>query len=234
MVVPADPERERSVARFAHDICNPLTLAAGYVSLLAEEISETDIQPPSRKRDWIHYLYLIESGVYRGAEIARSWLDESHGASAAPKRPLCIAEMVREVVQTAELWARNKGVRLQAFISSEPVRVVGSRLQLQRAVENAVINAIEAMHGESGRVNVRVTCQEEWAVVEVEDNGCGMSPDIQSRVCEPFFTHGKLEGTGLGMCNIRHIIFEHGGWLGLSSREGVGTTLALVLPRAEA
>jgi len=62
------------------------------------------------------------------------------------------------------------------------------------------------------------------------DTGHGIPPEVQGRIFEPFFTHGKARGIGLGMSITKKIIEEHGGTIGLVSGPGQGTTFTVELP----
>lgn len=67
--------------------------------------------------------------------------------------------------------------------------------------------------------------------VSIQDNGKGMSEEVQRHIFEPFFTTKKTAGTGLGMFITYGIIKRLGGEIGINSREGVGTTVTVYLPQ---
>ena len=64
----------------------------------------------------------------------------------------------------------------------------------------------------------------------VKDNGKGIPRKILKRIFEPFFSHGKRKGTGLGMATVKKIVEEHGGTVEVASEEGEGTVATIVLP----
>jgi len=64
----------------------------------------------------------------------------------------------------------------------------------------------------------------------VRDSGSGMSEEVRRRVFEPFLTHGKAHGTGLGMAIVQKIVEEHGGSIQVESAPGEGTTVLLGFP----
>jgi len=66
--------------------------------------------------------------------------------------------------------------------------------------------------------------------IEVEDTGAGIPEKYLDKVFEPYFTHGKLDGTGLGLALARKIVEDHRGRMEIHSKEGVGTTVSMVLP----
>jgi signal transduction histidine kinase len=105
--------------------------------------------------------------------------------------------------------------------------------QIEDAVLNLIINAIDATEG-NGEVKVRVstgqeTADREDAIIEVSDNGSGISEEDQARIFNPFFTT-RREGTGLGLPAVRRIARAHGGSVHVESKLGLGSTFRIRLP----
>jgi signal transduction histidine kinase len=110
-----------------------------------------------------------------------------------------------------------------------PDLVVDADAELIRAtVLNLLINAAQALDGD-GRINLKVAQQGEAAVIEIQDNGPGIPPDMRERVFEPFVTT-KARGGGLGLPIARRTAELHGGSLTLVSPPGQGTVMRLALP----
>jgi len=109
--------------------------------------------------------------------------------------------------------------------------------ELDRVLVNLVANARDALP-DGGRVEIRVRVEEAaspaepgWAVVEVVDNGIGMSPALLEHVLEPSFTtKEKGEGSGIGLPSAETIVRSAGGVLELDSEPGAGTTARVRLP----
>jgi signal transduction histidine kinase len=107
---------------------------------------------------------------------------------------------------------------------------------LTQVFTNLLINAYEAMNG-TGRVviSAQPTRIEDGAdgrsavVVEFQDNGPGMAPDIADRIFGPFFTT-KAQGSGLGLAIVRKIIDAHDGKIDMKTAPGAGTTIRVTLP----
>jgi len=95
-------------------------------------------------------------------------------------------------------------------------------------------NAVDAMHGR-GELTLRTSLKDQTVVVEIEDNGPGIPPDIQQRIFEPFFTTKPPgSGTGLGLHIAYTIINNHNGRIGVESKPGKTIfrfTLPIQLPR---
>jgi signal transduction histidine kinase len=83
---------------------------------------------------------------------------------------------------------------------------------------------------QGGALRVRTGEREGLLCVEFSDEGAGMLEGVRRRVGEPFFTSGKLRGTGLGMAMVKKIVEEHGGRVEIESAPGRGTTVRLLLP----
>jgi len=128
------------------------------------------------------------------------------------------------------------------------VPVVADATQIQQALTNLVVNAIQAS-ARGGVVDVsvqtaRVTppahaaqppLEDDYYVVSVQDHGHGMPADVLARVFEPFFTTKPIgESTGLGLSVADAIVEEHGGWMSAASEPGRGSRFSLYLPRGGA
>lgn len=101
--------------------------------------------------------------------------------------------------------------------------------QLKQVLVNIIKNALEAI-SDKGHVQVEVAqTDENHLTIQITDDGDGMAKDVIARMGQPFFTT-KDKGTGLGLMMCHQIVKEHGGQLGISSREGLGTTVRVVLP----
>ena len=81
-----------------------------------------------------------------------------------------------------------------------------------------------------GLLDIRCQRSNGSCLVSVRDTGCGMPEEVRRRVFEPFLTHGKPHGTGLGMAIVQKIVEEHGGRIEVDSAPGRGTTIVLGFP----
>ena len=116
---------------------------------------------------------------------------------------------------------------------SDPV-VLGHKVKLQQVLLNLVKNAGYAIRGKAdGKIVVTVNSDGEEAVLQVADNGCGMPPEVQAKVWEPFFTtKGVGEGTGLGLDTVQRIVKKHRGNIQVTSKPG-DTLFQVWLPLAD-
>ncbi|ATF51255.1 response regulator [Citrobacter freundii] len=114
--------------------------------------------------------------------------------------------------------------------------------QLENAIINLVMNARDAMDGQAGTIKIRSWNQrvtrsdgrkQDMVMLEVADQGCGMSQEIKAQVFEPFFTTKQTgSGSGLGLSMVYGFVRQSGGRVEIESAPGQGTTVRLQLPRA--
>jgi two-component system nitrogen regulation sensor histidine kinase NtrY len=99
---------------------------------------------------------------------------------------------------------------------------------LHRALENLVLNAMDAMPA-GGVLMLRTTHQDGNAQLEVSDTGAGLTPEECERLFTPYYTT-KQHGTGLGLAIVQSVVSDHGGRITVESEAGVGTTFHITLP----
>ena len=210
----------RMITTIVHDFRNPMTAIKGYGNLLEEDLAE------ERRRQ---YARLIVEETDRMGGMIEEILEFTRGEP-APLRPRLVtvaglADAVERAV-APELNPRGVTLRRELGYEGEMILDVG---RVTRALLNFVANALEAMP--SGGT---LTFASRRAGPEVElivaDTGVGIPEELQPRLFEPFFTHGKPRGLGLGMSIARKIVEEHGGEVRLESRPGEGTRVTLRMP----
>ncbi len=149
----------------------------------------------------------------------------------APERAeLDINEVIQEVsgLVRSEL-ARNRITLLTDL--TDDLRIQGDRVQLQQVLINLIMNAVEAMRTSTGRTRdllIRSAKDPDGVLVQVQDSGPGMEPEVADRIFEPFFTT-KAEGIGMGLSISRSIVESHGGRLWAVAVSG-GALFEFTLP----
>ena len=117
------------------------------------------------------------------------------------------------------------------------VSVRCNRSEMERVVTNLLVNAIQALEEnpkQGAHLVVGVASQGDRALLHIEDDGCGIEPEVLDRIFDPFFTTKPVgKGTGLGLVISYHIVKAHGGEIRVSSVAGRGTSVTVELPRAD-
>jgi signal transduction histidine kinase len=126
----------------------------------------------------------------------------------------------------------KRGVTVQRDYQPVPLLVNSFGSELNQVWTNLIDNAIDAMNGK-GQLRVRTYRDDGCVVVEIGDNGPGISPEIKSHIFEPFFTTKAVgEGTGLGLDSVQRIVRKHSGNIQVNSKPG-DTRFQVWLPLAE-
>ena len=127
----------------------------------------------------------------------------------------------------------KKGITVQREYGRVPFLVNSFGSELNQVWTNIIDNAIDAMNSQ-GELRVRTYRDDSCVVVEIGDNGPGISPDVQTHIFEPFFTtKGVGEGTGLGLDTVQRIVKKHRGSIQVNSKPGE-TVFQVLLPLADA
>jgi signal transduction histidine kinase len=100
---------------------------------------------------------------------------------------------------------------------------------LHRALQNLVLNAIDAMP-EGGKLTIRTATLGDWIEISVSDTGSGLTPEECERLFTPYYTT-KQHGTGLGLAIVQSVVSDHGGKISVESTKEKGTTFRIELPR---
>lgn len=110
-----------------------------------------------------------------------------------------------------------------------PPPIRGNASELLLAIVNLICNSIDAMPT-GGIIKLRTSASKGGALIEVIDNGPGMTPEVEKRVFEPFFTTKGEGGTGLGLAMVYSTVLRHAGAISLATEVGKGTTFSLWFP----
>jgi len=220
-------------AELIHDLRNPLTIVSGYVELLSNEIEKTREMVQGGNGHAAEYLDVIEQNVKRCCELSQMW--QKFRKCETPRfKPTCVSEILADLAVGIQPLASMRGVEISFPASVSEALISGSRAQILRAVHNVVSNAIQAVTPGIGSVGVACVLAGDNVEIVVTDDGCGMAPEVQAKIFEPYFTtREKSEGTGLGMVVTRKVIEEHHGSMRVQSEPDKGTIFTLSLPLAK-
>ena len=240
-------DRLATVGRLASGVAHELGTPLGVVLARARMFQDGEVAA----QDIPAYARIIAEQVERMTAIIRQLLDfsrrQSRGdAVAAPERELVnLSELVVRTLALVEPLAEKRNVQLTFdgnVQTTGPVLAWVHAGHIQQVVLNLVMNALQAMV-RPGAVHLtlsqaRATAPAgvdappgEYVRLCVEDAGKGIDPAILSKVFEPFFTTKDVgEGTGLGLSVSYGITREHGGWIEVESKPGVGSRFSVFLP----
>ncbi len=223
-----EAERLAVVGNFArsiiHDLKNPLSI----IGLSAEMFSNPNLNPATRT--------LIQSRILRQVQrindLVTDILAFTEGRSRAELTPNDFRAFVWELV--AELQSELSAQSIRLVLENEPP--VGLFLfdarRLGRVFNNLIYNARDFLD-EGGDIFLRFRPDDHEMLVEIEDTGPGIAPEIADNLFQPFTTHGKARGTGLGLSICKKIVEDHGGKIFVRREPGHGAIFGFTLLRAK-
>jgi signal transduction histidine kinase len=172
----------------------------------------------------------IESSTSRISDLVRA-IKEYTYMDQAPVQNVDIVKSL-ETTLTILNHKLRRGVAVQRDYERVPFLVNSFGSELNQVWTNVIDNAIDAMGGK-GELRVRTYREDTCVVVEIGDNGPGISPEVKPHIFEPFFTtKGVGEGTGLGLDTVQRIVRKHRGSIRVDSKPG-DTRFQVWLPLAE-
>lgn len=224
-------------AGIAHDLNNMLAPI-----LLAAPMLQEHVQDPGA----LSLLGTLERSAERGANLVRQILAFAHGAT-GDHRLLQVKHLLRDIAAVIT-GTFPKSIKLEDHIPSDLWTIKGNATQVHQVLLNLCVNARDAMpNGGTLRLRAKNRILDAAAasaidgaragafiVLQVEDTGSGIPPEVLQRMWEPFFTTKELgKGTGLGLSTVRGIVDGHGGFAEVLTVVGRGTSFRVYLPAAE-
>ncbi|HEX8366631.1 MAG TPA: PAS domain S-box protein [Allosphingosinicella sp.] len=211
----------------AHDFNNLMTVIRGSADLLRR----ADLSDDKRRR----YLEAIVETADRAAALTGQLLAFSRRQRLAPE----VIDLNLRLDAFGEVVGRTLGgqIEVKLELADSLWLTEADATQLETSLLNAAINARDAMPG-GGTLTIRTSNAAEpdgdFVAVEIADTGTGMEEEVLNRAYEPFFTTKPVgKGTGLGLSQIHGFAAQSGGRTELKSKRGEGTTLRILLPRAD-
>ncbi len=205
----------------AHEIKNPLAGLSGALELLAEDL-QSDPHHSEMVGEMTHQ-------VQRLTQTMESLLSYARPAK-AKLRATDVNGSIEKVLFLVNQQTRGGCVAVQSHLDEPLPPVLADPFQLEQVFLNICLNACQAM-GEGGALTVRSRAGDGTVVVEIEDTGPGIPPDVRAQIFKPFFTT-KRQGNGLGLAISARIIAEHGGHIGYRCPPEGGTTFTVTLQQA--
>ena len=226
--------RKQYLGNVAHELKTPIFNIQGYISTLLDGGLEDEL---------INHKYLerAEKSIDRLINIVND-LDTISKLESNMNRlemeKFDIVALTKEIAEQAEMEADKKGIRISikgADNLPSPFWVLADKHYIGQVIVNLLINSIR--YGkEGGQTRVHFRDMLDKILVEVEDNGLGISKEDLPRVFERFYRTDKGRsreqgGTGLGLAIVKHIIEAHGERISVRSEPGVGSTFSFTLKK---
>lgn len=222
-------------AALTHEFGTPLGVALARAQMIIND--ETDLFEARKDAEE------IVRQVKRLTQMCRDVLDYARPRS-GPPGPVDLADAARQMLALLQMDARKRNAELILVNDDNVDAVTGDPSKIMLVITNLIMDAGQAMP-KGGAVTVSITQEHvtpppvehlpagDYCCVHVEDTGTGITADNMAHIFDTFFSTKKDgDGTGLGLAVSRRIAHEHGGFIGVVTEVGVGSTFTLYLPPA--
>jgi two-component system NtrC family sensor kinase len=216
----------RMLSGAAHEINNPLTGVIGNVDVMLLD-DRLEAEPRGR-------LEKVRREAQRVAALVRHLLKISH-RDTGEKAVVDVNAILREAAEVRQHDFVRAGMTLKLDLAAQPIRVLGSELELHQVFLNIINNALDALKdgGPSPCVTVRTSASDGKAIIVLSDNGPGMKSPKQ--VFDHFYTTKPVgQGTGLGLSICYAVVHQHGGQITAENPPAGGAQFTIELPLAPA
>jgi len=230
----ASKAKSEFIANMSHELRTPLNAIIGFSDMLHTQT----VSSPEKVQQYTGY---IKQAAEHLLALINGILDVSKiqaGKLSVDREQVEMSSILSSCLLIIDAKAREKSITLETAVSPDMPRIMGDPLRIKQVLINLVGNAVK-FTPEGGRIKVDVhPLQPGYAVIEVTDTGCGMTPAEVETAMRPF---GQIdtafskrhEGTGLGLPIAYALARLHGGDLRIDSQKGQGTRVTVILPTVE-
>jgi len=220
-----DAERLATIGRMASSISHDLRHSLAAVVANAEFLCESNLTPSQREDLYAE----IRIAVDQMTELIESLLEFSRTRESLRPTYGDVRSAVERAVQGVKAHPEFQRIRIRIACDGSTEGWFDFK-KLERALLNLLLNACEAVSSDSGKIDISLRRQGENLEVRIEDNGPGVAEAVRDRLFEPFVSHGKENGTGMGLTVVQKILQDHGGDVAVIQTSTSGTTFRLNIP----
>jgi len=212
----------------AHEIRNPLN----YINLTLDHLrSKFPPEDPEQRETFVKLTSQLKAEVARINQQISDFLNYSRPAN-VNLRPIDARQVVEDSLRIVEGQAAENNIKIAVVEHEDVPRIMGDPEFLRSVFNNLFINAVQAMGGDGGNLNIKISPENGFVRFEISDTGGGIPEENLTKIFEPYFST-KETGTGLGLAIVQKIVDLHYGTIEVDSAEGEGTKFTVRLPRSE-
>jgi two-component system phosphate regulon sensor histidine kinase PhoR len=221
--------RREFTSNVSHELKTPLTSISGFAEVLSAGLFQNDA-------DVVHFGSLIRKEAKRLLGLIEEIMHLTHieeGKNLKVKGPVILKNIINDIVEFMEPVLQEKEVTVHCTM--EDVSFIGDMGMIRELAMNLIDNAVK-YNRPGGHVYVSVRQEEQHVNLTVRDTGVGIPEDKQKRVFERFYRADtsrsqKINGSGLGLSIVKHIVEHHHGTISLQSKMQDGTTITVRFPK---
>jgi signal transduction histidine kinase len=220
-----DAERLATIGRMASSISHDLRHSLAAVVANAEFLCESNLTPGQREDLYAE----IRIAVNQMTELIESLLEFSRTRESLRSTYGDVRSAVDRAVQGVKAHPEFQRIRIRITCEGSTEGWFDFK-KLERALLNLLLNACEVVPAQSGKIDIGLRRQGENLEIRIADNGPGVAEAIRDRLFEPFVSHGKENGTGMGLTVVQKILQDHGGDVTVEQTSATGTTFRVNIP----
>jgi PAS domain S-box-containing protein len=213
-------------AGVAHELGNPLNSLTIHLQLIERKLKK--LQGSKEADSLADSIKICQGEVTRLDGIIRNFLE-----AIRPRPPdlseVNIVEVIEDVLRFQGKELEDRGLKIEGELPASIPVIMADTNQLKQVFFNLIKNAMEAMQP-GGALGVRVRADDHSVYIRISDTGSGIKTEDLSKLFAPYHTT-KTGGHGLGLMIVQRIIRDHGGHVGIESKEGAGTVVTLQFPQ---
>ncbi len=229
-----ESERTSSIlllaAGVAHELGNPLNSLTIHLQLIERRLKKLKGARDKDSAALADSIAVCQAEVQRLDGIITNFLE-----AIRPRPPdlaeTLVTDVLAEVLRFQHSELADRGIEIEAETPRDLPVIMADRNQLKQVFFNITKNAVEAMQP-GGRLRIRTHADDDNVYLLFGDNGAGIKQEDLVRLFQPYHTT-KVGGSGLGLMIVQRIMRDHGGQIGIESKEGVGTLVTLQFPRKD-
>jgi signal transduction histidine kinase/1,2-phenylacetyl-CoA epoxidase PaaB subunit len=220
-----DAERLATIGRMASSISHDLRHALAAVLANAEFLCETNLSPGQREDLYAE----IRVAVKQMTDLIESLLEFSRTREALHPSYGDVREAVDSAIKAVKTHPDFQPVRIRVTWEGATDGWFDFK-KLERALLNLLLNACEVVPRQNGKIDVELRRLGASLEIRVRDNGPGIADAVRDKLFEPFVSHGKENGTGMGLTVVQKIVQDHGGDVMVERTSPEGTTFKVHMP----
>jgi signal transduction histidine kinase len=220
-----DAERLATIGRMASSISHDLRHSLAAVMANAEFLCESNLTPGQREELYAE----IRIAVDQMTDLIESLMEFSRTRESLRPSYGDVRSAVDRAVQGVKAHPEFQRIRIRITGEGSTEGWFDFK-KLERALLNLLLNACEMVPAESGKIDIQLRRKGESLEIRIEDNGPGIAEAVRDRLFEPFVSHGKENGTGMGLTVVQKILQDHGGDVAVEQTSASGTTFRINIP----
>lgn len=226
-----DARSKELISNISHDLKTPITAIKGYVEGIMDGVADT----PQKMERYIRTIYNKANDMDRliGELTMYSKIDTNRIPYNFNK--VKIDSYFEDCIQEIGVELESKGIELHYFnYLPADIVVIADVEQMRRVINNIISNSVKYIGTKKGVVNIRLNDEGDFVHIEIEDNGKGIGVKELPLIFDRFYRtdasrNSSQGGSGIGLSIAKKIVEAHGGKIWATSKEGMGTTMHIIL-----